>query len=127
LTIPDIIETSVWFDGQIDKLKVDPVLFKRIIVNLVTNAIQAMPNGGKLSIKSYKKDDKAVIMVEDTGVGIPDEVKPKLFVPLFTTKAKGQGFGLPVVKRMVEILGGTISFESEIGKGTKFVVKLPAE
>ncbi len=127
MTIPDIIETSVWFDGQIDKLKVDPVLFKRIIVNLVTNAIQAMPNGGKLSIKSYKKDDKAVIMVEDTGVGIPDEVKPKLFVPLFTTKAKGQGFGLPVVKRMVEILGGTISFESEIGKGTKFVVKLPAE
>ena len=127
LTIPDIIETSVWSDGQIDKLKVDPVLFKRIIVNLVTNAIQAMPNGGKLSIKSYKKDDKAVIMVEDTGVGIPDEVKPKLFTPLFTTKAKGQGFGLAVVKRLIEILGGTISFESEIGRGTTFVVKLPAE
>ena len=61
LTIPDIIETSVWFDGQIDKLKVDPVLFKRIIVNLVTNAIQAMPNGGKLSIKSYKKMIKLLL------------------------------------------------------------------
>lgn len=60
-----------------------------------------------------------------TGVGIPKEIKGKLFTPLFTTKAKGQGFGLPVVKRMTEALGGTVAFESEVGKGTKFIVRLP--
>jgi len=84
-----------------------------------------MPNGGKLTVKASKKDNKAIMTVEDTGVGIPEEVKPKLFTPLFTTKAKGQGFGLPVVKRLVEALGGTITFESEVGKGTRFIVELP--
>jgi two-component system, NtrC family, nitrogen regulation sensor histidine kinase NtrY len=84
-----------------------------------------MPNGGKLSVQVSKKDNSAIITVEDTGVGIFDVDKPKLFTPLFTTKAKGQGFGLPVVKRFVEALGGTITFESEVGKGTKFIVELP--
>jgi signal transduction histidine kinase len=63
--------------------------------------------------------------VEDTGVGIPEEAKTRLFQPLFTTKSKGQGFGLAVCKRLVESMNGTITFESEEGKGTKFTVKLP--
>lgn len=84
-----------------------------------------MPDGGKMTIHVFKEGDNAIITVEDTGIGIPDEVKPKLFTPLFTTKAKGQGFGLPVVKRMIEALGGTINFESQVGKGTKFIVSLP--
>ena len=64
---------------------------------------------------------------QDNGVGIPEELKPKMFTPLLTTKAKGQGFGLAVVKRYTEALGGTISFESESGKGTKFIVELPTK
>ena len=68
-----------------------------------------------------------VITVADTGVGIPEEAKNKLFTPLFTTKSKGQGFGLAVVKRMTEALGGTVTFESEEGKGTKFIIRLPAQ
>ncbi len=64
--------------------------------------------------------------VKDTGVGISEAVKSKLFTPMFTTKSKGQGFGLAVVKRMTEALGGTVSFESQEGKGTTFKVCLPS-
>ena len=75
---------------------------------------------------SAKNGERCVyVTVEDSGVGIPEEVKSKLFVPMFTTKSKGQGFGLAVVKRLVEALSGKIGFESEEGKGSKFIVELP--
>jgi len=79
------------------------------------------------SIKNLKGDGKILICVEDTGVGIPEEVKPKIFKPLFTTKSRGQGFGLVVCKRVIEAHGGAITFESEEGKGTNFTVELPIE
>jgi two-component system NtrC family sensor kinase len=85
-----------------------------------------MPKGGKLTIKAQTSNAEQVqIIVEDTGVGIPEENKPKLFTPLFTTKPKGQGFGLAVCKRFIEAQGGTISFESQVGQGTKFIIHLP--
>jgi signal transduction histidine kinase len=65
------------------------------------------------------------VSVEDTGEGIPLNVRDKLFAPLVTTKSKGQGFGLAVVKRFTEGMGGTVTFESEVGKGTKFIISLP--
>jgi len=98
---------------------------RRILTNLMTNAVQAMQEEGKLIIEAAKKKDVIVIAVEDTGVGIPEEVKTKMFTPLFTTKSKGQGLGLAVVKRLVEALKGNIVFESVAGKGTKFIVELP--
>ena len=103
----------------------DPALLKRILSNLVTNAVQAMPKGGNLTLDGHKEANDLIITVKDTGVGIPDKIKDKLFTPLFTTKAKGQGFGLAVVKRMTEALGGTVTFESQEGKGTTFTVRLP--
>jgi PAS domain S-box-containing protein len=103
----------------------DRSITRRILTNLIINAIQAMPTGGKISLSSLREEGDIVIIVEDTGVGIPEEVKPKLFSPMFTTKAKGQGLGLAVVKRLIEALNGTISFESQEGKGTKFVIALP--
>jgi signal transduction histidine kinase len=81
--------------------------------------------GGKLTIRVYKEANDVVISVKDTGAGIPEAVKGKLFTPMFTTKSKGQGFGLPVVKRMTEPLGGTVTFESQEGKGTTFIIRLP--
>ncbi len=106
-------------------LKTDPMFVRRAVTNLLNNAIQAMPEGGTLGISVFCEDAKAVITVEDTGVGIPEEVKPKLFTPMVTTKSKGQGLGLAVVKRLVESLNGKISFESQEGKGTKFTIVLP--
>jgi PAS domain S-box-containing protein len=125
VAIPDNIETKLICDQKIPAVKLDKTFMTRVLTNLATNAIQAMPNGGKLTVKGSREDKVVMIVVEDTGVGISDEVKSKLFTPMFTTKAKGQGFGLPVVKRLVEAQGGSISFESEVGKGTQFIVKLP--
>jgi len=87
--------------------------------------VQAMPNGGKLTIKASIEVSKAVITVEDTGVGIPNEIRHKIFQPLMTTKSKGQGFGLAVAKRLVEAQNGNIVFESERGVGTKFTLTFP--
>lgn len=124
VVIPSNLVVSIDVDSKLDLL-LDLTFMRRIITNLLTNAIQAMPQGGKLTIKTIHKDPNVYITIEDTGVGIPEDVKPKIFQPLFTTKSKGQGFGLAVVKRLVEVQGGTIGFESELGKGTRFIIQLP--
>ena len=124
--IPKNIQISYIIDANANLINTDYTLLKRILVNLITNAIQAMPEGGKLSINARKELQNIAIFVQDTGVGIPEEAKPNIFKPMFTTKSKGQGFGLVVVKRLTEILGGTVSFESNYGNGTKFIISLPA-
>ncbi len=123
--LPQNIRSNALCSKDLPRLKLDVTFLKRVLVNLVTNAIQAMPNGGKITIRAFQKEENVCISVEDTGMGIADEIKPKLFQPLMTTKSKGQGFGLAVVKRLVEKMGGKIDFESEIGKGTKFTVEFP--
>ena len=123
--VPKNIKTKVKIQSETNSIMADPDILRRILGNLVTNAVQAMPDGGKLSIQAYKDEKDSVIKVTDTGVGIPEEARDKLFTPLFTTKSKGQGFGLAVVKRMTEALGGTVTFESQEGKGTTFFIRLP--
>jgi signal transduction histidine kinase len=123
--LPKNIQHQVKVESKARTIMADSAYLKRIIANLVTNAVQAMPNGGKLKIHAYKEGEDAVITVEDTGAGIPEEARSKLFTPLFTTKSKGQGFGLAVVKRMTGALNGTVSFESQLGKGTTFKIRLP--
>ncbi|MGD0071305.1 MAG: ATP-binding protein [Candidatus Bathyarchaeia archaeon] len=123
--IPENIQASIKVENGAEKIVVDSAYVQRILSNLVNNAVQAMPNGGKLTVHAYREGKDNVITVADTGVGIPEEAKSKLFTPLFTTKSKGQGFGLAVVKRMTEALGGTVTFESQAEKGTKFIVRLP--
>jgi PAS domain S-box-containing protein len=123
--VPENVSVSCQVEPEARKLLSDPDILKRVMINLVTNAVQAMPEGGKLYIKAYLDGSDTVLVVDDTGCGIPQDVGAKLFTPLFTTKAKGQGFGLAVVKRMTDALGGTVKYESEVGKGTKFFVRLP--
>jgi two-component system CheB/CheR fusion protein len=124
IAIPANIETNLKIDDEL-AVDADPLLLKRVFINLVTNAVQAMPKGGKLTITAQDSGQGQVqIAVEDTGVGIPDEIKPKMFTPLFSTKPRGQGFGLAVCKRVIEAQGGTISFESQVGKGTAFTMSL---
>jgi signal transduction histidine kinase len=109
----------------VPKLEVDPLYLNRVLVNLISNALQAMPNGGNLTIRSKIKDSTTIISVEDTGLGIPENLKANIFKPLFTTKAKGQGLGLAVVKRLVHAVNGKVTFDSQVGKGTNFTVTIP--
>ncbi|MGD6808385.1 MAG: PAS domain-containing sensor histidine kinase [Candidatus Bathyarchaeia archaeon] len=124
IAIPDSIKLEININ-HVKNIQIDPLLLQRAFTNLVTNAIQAMPNGGNLKITIQTNDNATIIAVSDTGVGIPDEIKQKLFNPMITTKAKGQGFGLAVTKRLIELMKGSISFESEKGKGTTFTIILP--
>lgn len=104
---------------------VDEKQLQRVFLNLTRNAVQAMPDGGKLTVKTSETKDRVEIEFRDTGIGIADENMTKLFTPLFTTKAKGIGMGLAICKKIVEEHDGTIDFESKVGQGTTFTIKLP--
>jgi signal transduction histidine kinase len=121
----DDIDVSVDFRDNSEMMQIDGNYFRRLIVNLLTNAVQAMPEGGKLTIEGSKVGDKSIIKVSDTGVGVSEENMKKLFTPLFTTKAKGTGLGLAVCKRIIDAHKGEISVESEEGVGTTFTITLP--
>ncbi len=105
-------------------IKVDIEKMLRVFDNLVKNAIEAMPEGGNLTIKSEASNNTMRISFADTGKGIAKEDLNKLFVPLFTTKAKGMGFGLAICKRITDAHNGTISVESSVEKGTIFTIEL---
>jgi PAS domain S-box-containing protein len=124
--IPQNIEAKVEAPPDLT-INTDPNYLMRVLSNLMINAVQAMPHGGKLYLNASKTGHRVAITVQDTGVGMPREIQEKIFTPLFTTKAKGQGLGLAVVKRLVEGLAGTITFESVMGKGTVFHIELPLE
>jgi signal transduction histidine kinase len=107
------------------KVLVDVHQMMRAFQNLIANAIQAMPKGGRLEIKSKKTDNSLQITFRDTGVGIPRKNLSKLFTPLFTTKAKGVGMGLAICKRIINAHGGSINIKSEEGQGTLVTVTIP--
>ena len=126
LDIPDNIELSYSVEKTFPTLKTDMSFMKRILTNLALNGVQAMQErDGQLTINAFRREKSTIIAVSDTGPGIPDAIKEKIFKPLFTTKAKGQGFGLAVVKKLAEALGGNISFETKLGRGTTFIIELP--
>jgi len=105
--------------------KVDPTMMKRVLTNLVTNAIQAMPDGGRLIISGTSSEGNAILNIRDTGAGISPELVPKIFDPLFTTKSRSMGMGLFVAKRLVEAQGGRLNINSVMGKGTVAIVRMP--
>lgn len=109
------------------KIRVDVEKVRRVFVNLIRNAVEAMPEGGKITIKSRAKDENLEMAFSDTGVGMSKGTLEKLWTPLFTTKAKGMGFGLAICKRFVEAHGGSISVKSALGKGTTFAVTIPIQ
>ncbi|MBA3957530.1 MAG: ATP-binding protein [Parachlamydiaceae bacterium] len=104
----------------------DQCLLTAALLNVITNAIQALPNGGKIDL-SVIRTDHAQIQVADNGVGIPKENLKKLFLPFFTTKVDGNGFGLADVQRMIQAHAGTVDVHSEENKGTVFTIKLPLD
>ena len=107
-------------------LRGDSDLLKQAVLNLVTNAIDAMPNGGRLQVRVDHGGDKLTLEVCDTGSGIPPELRDKVFQLYFTTKTGGSGIGLAMTYRAVQLHNGTISFKSEAGSGTTFRLEFPA-
>ena len=104
---------------------VDPDLLKQALLNLMLNAIQAMPEGGELILRVLHHGRHGIIEVIDTGVGIPPEQRHRIFDVYYSTKRSGSGLGLPMTRRIVQEHHGSIQVESEPGKGTRFVIRLP--
>jgi len=114
-------------DESIPEIYADSAQLHQVLVNLMVNAIQAMPDGGQLKVETVLDDDHVLIVVEDNGVGMSEEVRKKAFMPFFTTKdvGDGTGLGLSVVHGIITSHGGTIRLSSEEGKGSRFEVRLP--
>ncbi len=121
------VEVELALDDVCPKVHADGDLISQVFINLVMNAIHAMPEGGTLRVGLAQESDMVTLTVADTGHGIPREVLPKIFEPFFTTKefGKGTGLGLTVVKGIIEEHQGTITVQGEEGKGTTFTVRLP--
>lgn len=123
--VPGNVETHVEVQEDLSSVMVDRTLLQRVLANLIINAVQSMPKGGNVTVTAYKEQESVTVTVEDTGEGIARENLENIFNPFFTTKAKGQGLGLAVCKRLVEAQNGTITVTSEVGKGSTFTLKIP--
>ena len=109
------------------KIRIDQAKVKRAVVNLARNAAEAMPDGGTFTIAAWKEGERIVLSFADTGSGIPEQIRDKVFQPFVTQgKRDGTGLGLAIVKQVIEAHGGEVRFESTPGKGTVFTFSLPA-
>jgi two-component system sensor histidine kinase HydH len=107
------------------KVNADPSEIERVVFNLMTNAVEAMPEGGDLTVGVQSVRGETRISVEDTGTGIPDEDRPNIFRPFYTTRERGVGMGLAICRRIVEENGGSVAVETAPGKGSRFTIKFP--
>ncbi|MXV77918.1 hypothetical protein F4001_06140 [Candidatus Poribacteria bacterium] len=119
------IELQLEFTSDLPEFEFDSDKIKQAFMNVVLNSMEAMPQGGVLTVSTSKLDDGVSIEVADTGVGIPETDMPHLFEPFFTSKDKGTGLGLANVKRIVEEHGGTVAIESTISEGVTVSIWLP--
>jgi signal transduction histidine kinase len=107
------------------RLNVDADLLKQAVLNIVVNGIEAMKSGGELRLESAMNEDQAEIRISDTGPGIPEEMREKIFRLYFTTKQGGSGIGLAMAYRIVQLHDGSVDFISQPGAGTTFILHLP--
>ena len=123
ITVEKVIE------GNLPSIHADRDQLVQVLINLVTNSLHAMPEGGRLRLSLDRENNHVRLGISDTGHGMPEEVRAKIFEPFFTTKdfGKGTGLGLTVVKGIIEEHGGTIAVESVVDKGTTFWIRLPIE
>jgi two-component system NtrC family sensor kinase len=119
------VETS--FEGELPEVMASMNQMRQVLLNLFKNAKEAMPKGGTLTVRTASRADNVFIHIHDTGMGIPEEIRNKIFEAFFTTKqkVKGVGLGLSVCYGILKDHGGEIAVESEEGKGTTFIISLP--
>ncbi|RPI78671.1 MAG: hypothetical protein EHM45_05725 [Desulfobacteraceae bacterium] len=122
------ITLELSLDPALPNIQANPNQLMQVVINLVVNAMQAMPQGGRLSVKTSFWENGISFVVADTGIGIADEIKDKIFTPFFSNKkrSQGTGLGLPIVHEIVLEHGGTIQVESQVGQGTQFKMQFPA-
>ncbi len=123
----DGVEIEVSTDlNAVNSVRGDMAELREALINIIFNAVDSMPQGGKLTVKAWQEDNQVVLSVSDTGVGMPDEIKSKIFDPFFTTKGPdGMGLGLSITYGIITRHGGNIDVESSPGEGTTFYVRLP--
>ncbi len=121
----EAVKIELLLDPELKMVEVDPLKVRRVFDNLIRNAVEAMPEGGRLTIETRSGADSFTIRIADTGVGIPEDLVPNLFKPFYTTKSKGLGLGLAYSLKAVEAHGGRIEVESQVGKGTTFKIVMP--
>ena len=113
------------FEDNLPEVMIDRKHLKQALLNIVKNAIAAMPDGGTLTISAVTKDDELQISISDTGIGIPEELLAKIFEPYFTTKESGTGLGLTITFKIIKEHNGEITVESKPSKGSTFTIHLP--
>ena len=123
--VPEVVRIQTDLGENLPDLRVDGRQIEQVFLNLINNAVDAMPDGGDLRISTDLRDGHVEFSFSDTGVGIHPEVLAQLFTPLFTTKVKGMGLGLSIVKRLVEAHHGEITVSSTVGEGSSFTIHLP--
>ena len=126
VNIGENAQIKINFLSDIPCMKLDASSFKEILINLLTNAVHAAPHE-PVTMNVYRSGPNLIMEVKDKGPGIPKKYKDKIFQPFFSTKSRSTGLGLAIVKKIVDAYGGKISFYSEEGKGTTFIVSLPLD
>ena len=125
----EAVELRKILDPHVPEIIADQAQLTQVVINLVVNAIQAMPDGGVLTVSTTFEKNHVKFSVADTGIGMRDEVRKQIFIPFFTTKDvnQGTGLGLSVVHGIVSAHHGSIDVESEMNKGSRFTVTLPID
>jgi signal transduction histidine kinase len=121
------IATEFALEERLPRVDADPLLLHKALENLIINALDAMPSGGVLTVRTRRKGENAELEISDTGTGLTSEERARLFTPYSTTKPHGTGLGLAIVQAVVTDHGGTVEVESAPGKGTTFRIVLPFE
>ena len=124
--LSDNVHISEEVSGDLPRVTVDRTLLARALTNVIENALHAMPSGGSIAITATCAGSRVRLSIADTGVGMDPEALQRVFEPYFSTKTGGTGLGLPIAKRNVELSGGTISVESQKGRGTTVTIEVPA-
>lgn len=119
------INIVLLLEEELPSLFVHPVQINQVIINLCVNSFQAMPNGGELIIQTFSDKENIYLVIQDTGIGISEQVMKRIFDPFFSTKEVGTGLGLTLVNNIVSSYGGNIKTESNIGNGTRFEISFP--
>lgn len=120
------VELVPYLDPDLPTVRLDREAFRGAMTNLLLNAKQAMPDGGQLIVQTRGLGDRAAVYLTDTGVGMDDATASRMFEAFFSTKPGGSGLGLPTTAKLIEAHGGTIAVQSELGRGTRFTIELPA-